>query len=424
MKKLNLLRRALSVSRRHRGKRWLLPLVLLVPLAIYWLLFGLEGRSKFQYPEGEGEHGRLRYINGLPVLEVEGTPEEIGTAVASLALKSAEPLIRYPRALFLAATPEWLGKSFRDQLWHNTLRAGRQLLDNFPDRYKREYDALRKALPETWHESLLAGNTLFDVKRLVHCSAVIVRCERVHEPDHNLRGPILGRNLDFPTLGYLQDYSLVMVYRPRDRLAFVAVGFPGMVGVLSGMNEHGLCVAMLEVYESGDGAPAFNPQGIPYAICLRQILEECCSVKEARDLLSSMPRSCYYNVAVCDRQSGGVFEVTPKQVVFRTLENGVCACTNHFLADGLAVPTNGNYRESEPRLATLLELRQLKQVNLRAVQQALHRANQGSLTMQTMVFEPSALRLYLAVGQCPSSALPLVPLDATTLLTGKPRSVR
>jgi hypothetical protein len=400
--------------------KWLLGAMLIIsPVVGLWLVAGI-GNNGFRYPAGEAPHGRLRYINNLPVLQVEGTPEQIGTTVARLAVQHAEALARYPRELFFAVTPDWFGDSVKERLWRNTLAAGERLINNLPERYKREYQALRQALPEKWHDSLLAGNTLFDIKRIVHCSAVVLSHERVQDPQKNLRGPILGRNLDFPTLGYLHHYSLIMVYKPQGKFAFVAVGFPGLVGVLSGMNEHGLCVAMLEVYESGDDSPSFNPRGIPYAICLRHILEECRTVAEAKRLISSLPRTCYYNLAVCDRETGGVLEVTPKQVVMRTLENGLCACTNHFLSEGLAVRTNGNFNQTEPRLAALLELGNTPKVSLEAVQQALHRANQGKFTMQTMVFEPSVLRLYLAMGQCPSSALPFVVLEAGPLLVGQP----
>ena len=38
-----------------------------------------------------------------------------------------------------------------------------------------------------------------------------------------------------------------MIFRPQGRYAFASVAWPGMVGVLSGMNEHGLALANMEV---------------------------------------------------------------------------------------------------------------------------------------------------------------------------------
>src|SRR5438552_3131540 len=43
----------------------------------------------FRYPEGKHGKGELRYVHGLPVLTVAGTPEEIGEQVGVLALRPA-----------------------------------------------------------------------------------------------------------------------------------------------------------------------------------------------------------------------------------------------------------------------------------------------------------------------------------------------
>ena len=59
-----------------------------------FLLFGLvpwlgtgqaAGAEPFRYPEARFGKGELRYVNGLPVLTVAGTPEEMGEQVGKLA---------------------------------------------------------------------------------------------------------------------------------------------------------------------------------------------------------------------------------------------------------------------------------------------------------------------------------------------------
>ncbi|MCS7168603.1 MAG: C45 family peptidase [Gemmatales bacterium] len=375
-----------------------------------WLVVHV-GEASFRYPEGAHRFGRLRYVKSVPILEVWGEPEQIGQAVARLGVLPAERLRQYPRELFFGVMPRFIPQDWQMQAWQEVLAAGERLINNFPERYKREYEALKKHVPEHWHEGLLAGNTLFDIKRIVHCSAVIVESPSHSKDGRNSSTLLMGRNLDFPTLGYLHQYGLVLIYRPNNRYAFAAVGFPGMIGVLSGVNEHGLCIAMLEVYETGDGSPAFNPQGVPYAICVRRLLEECRDVTEARRLLSQMPRTCYFNLAVCDTKTGGIFEVSPQQICYRGLERGLCACTNMFLSEPLQVKDGKNWYRSRERLAELLRLREETAVGVQEVHRALHRANLGAVTLQTMIFEPQTLRLHLAMGSCPASALPLVCLE-------------
>jgi hypothetical protein len=54
------------------------------------------------------------------------------------------------------------------------------------------------------------------------------------------------------------------------------------------------------------------------------------------------------------------------------------------------------------------------------VRRKLHEVNLGSLTIQTMVFEPAARKLHLALGKGPASAEPLRPLELQPLFTKTP----
>src|SRR5437660_870613 len=53
----------------------------------------------FRYPEGRHGKGELKYVRGIPVLVVGGTPDEMGEAVGALAVKPAKRALDYPRAL-------------------------------------------------------------------------------------------------------------------------------------------------------------------------------------------------------------------------------------------------------------------------------------------------------------------------------------
>ncbi len=50
------------------------------------------------------------------------------------------------------------------------------------------------------------------------------------------------------------------------------------------------------------------------------------------------------------------------------------------------------------------------------VRRRLQAANQGSWTIQTMVFEPAALKIHLSIGAGPTSARPLTTIDLAPLL--------
>jgi isopenicillin-N N-acyltransferase-like protein len=284
------------------------------------LLIRAEG--PFRYAEGKRDKGELKHLNGLPVLYVEGDPEEIGTQLGLLAVKPAARLLDYPK--------DYLRKHDRAAAWPQLVAAGKGMLPNFPREHLRELEATVKATGLD-RDLFVAANTMFDMQKPIGCSVLMLEAGR-----SATGGPLFGRNLDFPTLGYLQEYTLVIVCRPKGKHAFVSVGFPGLVGCVSGMNDAGLTLAVLEVYSTCDGSPLFDPEGTPYALCFRRLLEECATVAEAEKLLRTMKRTTRINLAICDTQRSAVFEMTPKSVVVRNSVEGICACTNHFRTRGLA----------------------------------------------------------------------------------------
>ncbi|HEV3260199.1 MAG TPA: C45 family peptidase [Gemmataceae bacterium] len=361
----------------------------------------------FRYTEATHGRGELKYVNGLPVLSVAGTPEEIGEQIGVLTAKHMDRLVSYPKTLLKQAG--W------ESGWPALVRLSNALLAQCPADHRKELDAIAKH-SRVDRDLIVVGNTLPDIMKIAGCSTLVV------EPSRSaVKGPLFGRNLDYPTLGFLQDYTLVTVYRPNGKHAFVSIGFPGMVGCLSGMNDAGLAVATLEVYSSKDGSPRLDFKGTPYTFCFRRLLEECATVAEAEKLLRSMKRTTMNNLAVCDKQGGAVFEITSKNVVVRRSEEAICACTNHFRTPALATVRAEALAglKNDRRFACLVggvkEYRQkaggLPRLGLADVARRLHAANQGELTLQTMIFEPAALRLHLACGKTPSSALPMKALE-------------
>lgn len=379
----------------------LLP-ILLLPA---WSSRAEVGGGLFPYPEAREGNGELRHLGGLPVLLVQGTPDEIGKQIGLLAARPAPRVAQYPRDLL-----RWFGAEWA---WTGFLSIGKGMLPRFPPDHLAELEAIAQH-SGVERDLVVAGNTFFDIKKTIACSSVLVEASR------SKTGAILfGRNLDFPTLGYLQHYSLVTVYRPAGKRAFVSIGFPGLVGVLSGMNDAGLCLAVHEVYMGADQTPQFDGKGMPFAVLLRRVLEECATIEEAADLLRKLPRTTHMNLPMADEKSVAVLEVTTKTVIVRRPREGVCHCTNHFLAPELKVAGHRNTYETLDRYSILSERTQARQFGVEELQAALHAANLAQHTLQTMVFEPQSRTLHLATGRCPSSAEPMRKLELKELLQGK-----
>jgi hypothetical protein len=186
-------------------------------------------------------------------------------------------------------------------------------------------------------------------------------------------------------------------------------GYPGMLGCTSAMNDAGLALAELTVTTAADDSPALNVAGVPFTLAFRRVMEECRTVEEAEKLLRSLKRTVRQNVAICDRRRAAVFEITPKSLVVRPAESGLCACTNHFRTQGLATQTDC------PRYAALVKGQGTGKLTVADVARQMDAVNQGDWTLQTMVFEPAALKLHLAYGKGPATRLPLHTLELKSL---------
>ena len=375
---------------RHGSNDWRtamrLSAVLTICLLTDWLC---AAPPRHYFPERTTADSKLQYIQDVPVMFLSGTPEELGRAQAKLVGDVINPMLDMPRQV--------VAQLGHERAWPLVTAMSRVLLNNAPEQYRREMDAFIDE-GRLNRDGVYVGNSLVELRRMGGCSAFAVLPERSRTGEL-----IYGRNFDFPSMGVLDKYHCVIVVRPTGKRAFVSIGYPGLVGVISGMNQSGLCVATLDVYQSADGSPLFNATGVPLAFTYRRILEECDTVAEAEALLKATPRTTYMNLAVADAERAVVFEIPPQTVGVRLPQHDLLACTNHFQLDGLSTGVGcgriDRLNSLDGRLPTF---------DISDVQAALHSVNQGAMTLQTMIFEPKSLRLHLALGgKAPVSNHPL-----------------
>jgi isopenicillin-N N-acyltransferase like protein len=349
-----------------------------------------------RFAVGKCANGQLQFDGGLPVVTTSGTPEQIGAALG---------------ALYKQPLTELMGK--QEEVAHGfglkqapgvLVKMSRLALPSFPDSQRRELQAMATASGANL-DTLDFANIMYEISHFPACSSLAV------EPPRSATGTaVFGRNLDFPTFGFLDKYSLIVVCRPDGKHAFASITFPSVVGVFSGMNDAGLCIAQLEVNESADNAARINILGTPVAMCFRRLLEECTTVDEAEKLLREQNRMMMCNLAVCDRTQSAVLEITPKTVARRASNQGVCPCTNHFRTLELACDMQCS------RYDKLCACQQLDKVGIADVARLLDSANQRQFTIQTMIFEPSSLKAHISFGPAPSSSRPLKEIDLARYL--------
>ncbi len=381
-----------TVSSRRRFARW--P-VAAVALSVALLAISAAAAQPSRFVPSKYEAAQLRFVDGLPVATVNGTPAQMGDQLGHL--------LKAPLGEMLSKRDE-IAQAFG--LRHSPdviVKFSRLMSPLFPESQRSEIAAMAKGAGADL-DVLTTANILYDLSRIPACSTLAV------EPSRSATGGALfGRNFDFPTFGFLDQYSLLVVYRPEGKHAFASVTFPAVVGVFSGMNDAGLCLAQLEVDAAGDRSPRIDLTKTPVSMSFREILESCTTIEETERLLKQQTHDMMCNLAVCDKQTSAVFEITPTRVARRNSDQGVCPCTNHFRTDGLAANTRCE------RYAKLSAAESMPRVGVADVTKLLNAANQGKYTLQTMVFEPATLTVHLSFGPAPSSAQPLKTIELAPL---------
>lgn len=356
----------------------------------------INGNAVFRYPEGRYGSGELRYIKGVPVLIVRGSHREIGEQIGRLALKPA------------AQVADLVG-TYANQNIPKALRpladaAVRSMYAKFPREYREELEAMAAAA-DVDLSVLVTANTIIDLYEMIGCSSLMVSSAR-----STTGGPLYSRNVDAPYVKGLAEFSLLIVYHPDGCHAFAMPNLPGFLMFSSGMNCRGLAVGSHSVPAPLDRSERFDLAGESSAVAGRRLIEGCGTVDEVRNWPEQHRLMRCVSIAACDRDGQCVLEVTTKRVLSRSSKDGLCCATNHFRHDDLA----GD--EKCWRYDVLDGARKKDRLGIEEVAAFMKAANQGKMTIHTMVFEVSPLVIHLAMGPGPATDYRLTSIGLSGLL--------
>ncbi|MBC8107816.1 MAG: hypothetical protein H7Z14_14605 [Anaerolineae bacterium] len=315
----------------------------------------------------------------VPVVTLVGDPTKIGATHGRELHEQIKTL-----------EEKYLNRRLGDQT-HKMIAytAASMFATKIPPAYMQEISALAESSGLEQRTVLLA-QCFLDLTNSIACATIALPASA--SPDGVAR---MGRNLDFPSMNIADKLSVVFVYHPgpeyQGAYEFVAIGWPGIIGVLSGMNEHGLTLANMEV----NRAPRF-PSAMPYPLLYRTILEKCRTVDEAIALLESTPRQSANNLTLMDAAGNrAVAEIKPESIaVRRGVEGEPLLSTNHQ-RDQDTDSTGRCWRYDSLRAAST---ESFGNIDVQKIESMLAAAQQKNFTIQSMVFEPSRRVMYLAFG--------------------------
>ncbi len=143
---------------------------------------------------------------------------------------------------------------------------------------------------------------------------------------------LVGRNFDFFVGNDFAKNKLITFAAPDNGYRYASIGWAGMIGVLSGMNEKGLTVTI----NAAKGAIPISAK-TPISILTRDILQYASTIEEAYEIASKRETFVNESILVASQEDdcAAIIEKTPNETsIFYSNEEEIL-CTNHYQSDAL-----------------------------------------------------------------------------------------
>ncbi len=269
---------------------------------------------------------------GLWELYVEGSPLELGLQNGAL----SDSLYRHQETVFFRKVEEMVPSRSRQWLlrkflaWYN-----RKLPRSIIPDYREEIYGLSRYASDSLnfiarpfarslylHGAHDIGHALQDLA-MVGCTSFAVWGDNTD--DGNL---LIGRNFDFYAGDEFAENKMVAFVKPESGYGFMSVTWPGMIGVVSGMNTEGLTVTI----NAGKSSVPLKAR-TPVSLLVREILQYAKDIDEAIAIAARrklfVSESLLVGSAADNRAV--LIEMSPrKKGIFEVQNSDRLVCSNHF----------------------------------------------------------------------------------------------
>lgn len=386
---------------RYSQKFWLLSICLFFTFKYVSSGFCFSNSELSSLLEGAS----LKEKGGIFILYVKGTPYQMGYQHGKLLKEHIKVLYQ---DYLLAALKEKTKNEKRYKAYFNLFKKKAKELEKFiPEEYKEEMQGIAAGSGLSYTDVLII-HTFLDIlsypklfkKGFKSCTNFVVSGEA--SPDSRL---IHGRNLSWPSKGLLEKQSVVIFYQPKNGNAFVALSWPGICGVLTGMNEKGLTFG-----ETSVGTTESSLRGTPAFLLFRQALQYSDTLYDAIRIIASSRRTTGYTVTLSDGKlnKACVIEFTNQHYAVRFPKENQLISTNHYQDSALFETMKPVYQnrklEESSSYQRLIRMQELIKENFGQIDFKKAEDFLGEQTMCTKgtflscVFEPQDLKFHISIG--------------------------
>lgn len=252
---------------------------------------------------GRSGEGFLEQREGFLILHIKGTPYEMGYQHGVLLKDHIRALMKeyiekhILKIIYKGAYQTKEGYGLDSDFIDAPMRT---LEKHLPLEYREEIKGLAKGAEITEEEALWI-NTFGDIaeqkdprnifKSLLQCTNVVVFGKATKD------GRLFhGRNFDWGSEGIAHKHALVVVAEPEKGNKFVSIGWTGIVGVVSGMNEKGISIAEETIATTED----FTLEGVSLLFLLREAIQYSNNIEDVIKIITKRPRTAGYHITICD----------------------------------------------------------------------------------------------------------------------------
>jgi len=355
------------------------------------------------FQAGEHDGAWLEFDRETPVLHAFGTPRERGRQKGTLMREQVRFLVEHYVKRFI---PE----AKREDVF--TILYG--LDAKIPEWLREEMRGIAEGSGLEYRDILLA-NSFVDTFGSMGCSTFAA----LGQSSATGRA-IIGRNLDWPGLGMVEQADVIVVDHPAEGHAVISITWPGFAGTVTGLNDQGLVASMLVSLEE-------SPRlvGYPNILAYRALLAELSTVEQADEFFERNLIISPNNLMLADAKGDAlVMELDPYWgYAPRVPADGLLVCTNHFAGSGRNTTHNSDWRFTNLEKAGKEKPRHSMMDVRRYLSAVAPQKNAVLQNLQAIIFEPQSGVFYLSAQDIPAAGGKYLRFDTKPLFAAQRRPV-